>query len=218
MYNNMSEELGTGGCKEYLENRTEKEVSTNAILTALDLCLKSNFFVFNKQVYKQVSGVGTGIKLAPTYACLGLGRYEKIVFSSDQLLLERILLWKRFIDDVLMLFRGTKADCEALVTWLNSLMPGTVKFKFEFSYEKIEFLDLEIRIEGGKLVTNLFIKPTNEQIYLDYNSNHPEHCKQGIPYSQALRIMERCATTTDRDTHFTNLESKLVQKTTPRSW
>ena len=138
------------------------------------------------------------------------------MFSSDQPLLERILLWKRFIDDVLMLFRGTKADCETLVTWLNSLMPGTVKFKFEFSYEKIEFLDLEIRIEGGKLVTNLFIKPTNEQIYLDYNSNHPEHCKQGIPYSQALRIMERCATTTDRDTHFTNLESKLVQRNYPQ--
>ena len=92
-----------------------------------------------------------------------------------------------------MLFRSTKADCE-----------------------KIEFLDLEIRIEGGKLVTNLFIKPTNEQIYLDYNSNHPEHCKQGIPYSQALRIMERCATTTDRDTHFTNLESKLVQRNYPQ--
>jgi hypothetical protein len=92
MYNNMSEELGTGGFKEYLENRTEKEVSTNAILTALDLCLKSNFFVFNKQVYKQVSGVGTGVKLAPTYTCLGLGKYEKIVFSSDQPLLERILL------------------------------------------------------------------------------------------------------------------------------
>ena len=51
MYNNMSEELGTGGCKEYLENITEKEVSTNAILTALDLCLNSNFFVStNKSV------------------------------------------------------------------------------------------------------------------------------------------------------------------------
>ena len=55
MYNNMSEDLGTGGCKEYLENRSEGDVSTNAILTALDLCLKSNFFVFNKQIYKQDS-------------------------------------------------------------------------------------------------------------------------------------------------------------------
>ena len=135
----------------------------------MDLCLKSNFFLFNKRIYKQVSGVGTGVKLAPTYACLGLGKYEETVFSSDQPLLDKILLWKRYIDDVLVLFRGSKADCEALVGWLNSIMPGTVKFKFDFSYERIEFLDLEIRIEDGRLVTNLFIKPTNEQIYLDYN-------------------------------------------------
>ena len=93
-----------------------------------------------------------------------MGKYEELVFGSDQELLDKILLWKRFIDDVLMLFRGSKAECESLVEWLNSLLPGTVKFKFEFSYEKIEFLDLEIRIDGGKLVTNLYIKPTNEQI------------------------------------------------------
>ena len=115
------------------------------------------------------------------------------MFSSDQPSLDRILLWKRYIDDVLMLFRGSKADCEALVGWLNSIMPGTVKFKFDFFYERIEFLDLEIIIEDGRLVANLFIKPTNEHIYLDYNSHHPMHCKNGIPYSQALRIIERCA-------------------------
>ena len=64
-------------------------------------------------------------------------------------------------------------------------------------------------------MTNLYIKPTNEQIYLDYNSNHPMHCKTGIPYSQALRIMERCATTIDRDSHFLNLESKLIERNYP---
>ena len=48
-----------------------------------------------------------------------------------------------------MLFWGKKADCEDLVSWLKSIMPGTVKFKFDFSYERIEFLDLEIQIEGA---------------------------------------------------------------------
>ena len=74
MYNNMSEELGTQACREYLESRTflgdGTDVSTNSILTALNLCLKNNFFSFNGKVYKQIHGVGTGIKLAPTYACL----------------------------------------------------------------------------------------------------------------------------------------------------
>ena len=130
------------------------------------------------------------------------------MFNSDQDLLDRILLWKRYIDDVLMLFRGTEKDCESLVEWLNSLMPGTVKFKFEFSYQKIQYLDLEIFLQDGKLGTNLFVKPTNKQLYLDYSSSHPDHCKEGIPYSQALRVIERCATPTDRDNHLSKLHER----------
>jgi hypothetical protein len=53
--------------------------------------------------------------LAPTYACIGVGKFEEKLFSSDQALIEKILLWKRFIDDVLMLFRGTREECMELV-------------------------------------------------------------------------------------------------------
>ena len=112
MYNNMSEDLATDACKEFVESDIFQQdggsVSAHSILTALDLCLKNNFFCFNDKVYKQISGVGTGVKLAPTYACLGLGKFEKLVFSSNQTLLQKIVLWKRFIDDVFMLFRGTQ--------------------------------------------------------------------------------------------------------------
>jgi hypothetical protein len=190
-------------------------VSTNSLMTALNLCLKNNYFAFNDKIYKQIHGVGTGVKLAPPYACLVLGKYERFVFNSDNPLIRNILVWKRFIDDVLMLFRGTEEECESLVEWLNSLMPGTVKFKFEFSYQKIQYLDLEIFLKDGKLGTDLFVKPTNKQLHLDYSSSHPDHCKEGIPYSQALRIVERCATPTDRDNHLSKLQSKLEERNYP---
>ena len=160
MYNNMSQDLGTSACKDYLESRIfqmdgdENLVSTNSILTALNLCLKNNYFYFNKKIYKQIKGVGTGIKLAPTYACLGMGKYEEMLFNSNEVM---------FVD------------------FLNTLMPGVIKFKYEFSCQKIQFLDLEIFLEDGKLKTNMFVKPTNSQIYLDFHSNHPMHCKEGIP-------------------------------------
>ena len=83
-----------------------------------------------------------------------------------------------------MLFRGNREQCEELVTWLNSLIPGVIQFKFEFSYSKIEFLDLDILIEERKLKTNLFIKPMNKQFYPNYDSNHPEYCERGIPYTR----------------------------------
>ena len=148
MYNFMSEELAVGACKEFLQGRRagdpeNMKIKTESILKALDLCLKSNFFEFNDKIYQQTGGVGTGIKLAPPYACLGMGKYESIAFNSDFELLDRILLWKRFIDDVLMLFKGTEEECEKLVDWLNSICPGVVKFKLQYSREMVEFLDLQ---------------------------------------------------------------------------
>ena len=159
--------------------------------------------------------MGTGVKLAPTYACLGLGKFEKMVFDSDEELLQKIVIWKRFIDDVFMLFRGSKSECEDLVNWLNGILPGVVKFKYEYSHQKIEFLDLEISIENGCIKTNLFIKPTNKQLYLDFNSNHPLPCRESIPYSQALRVVERCSTPEDRDAQLADLRAKFEERNYP---
>ena len=80
MYNNMTEQLGTGASREFLENRNVQEggdinsVSSESILAALDLCLKSNIFEFNEQLFKQVGGVGTGMKLSPHICMLRDGQ------------------------------------------------------------------------------------------------------------------------------------------------
>jgi hypothetical protein len=161
--------------------------------------------------------VGTGIKYAPSYACLGVGKYEDLVFNSDQQLLELIILWKRYIDDVFMLFGGTEDQCQELVDWLNSLMPGVIKFKFQYSKKKIEFLDLEISIENGRIETNLYVKPSNLQLFLDYSSNHPKHCKEGIVYSQALRVIERCSKVEDLEKNLDVLAQKLLERNYPET-
>ena len=56
---------------------------------------------------------------------------------------------------------------------------------------------------------------TNLQLYLDYNSNHPQHCKEGLIYSQALRIVERCSKAGDVEEHFNNLKEKLMDRNYP---
>ena len=109
--------------------------------------------------------MGTGNKMSPPYTCLGMGKFENNALNSGFPLVELIYLWKRFIDDVLMLFKGSKEQCQEFVDWLNSLEPGVIKFKHEYSTEKVEFLDLTISIENCKLSTNLFIKPSNQQLY-----------------------------------------------------
>ena len=65
--------------------------------------------------------VGTGIKLAPPYACLGMKKFVKEAFKNENSQLDRIKLWKRFIDDVLMIFEGPREECESFVNWLSNL-------------------------------------------------------------------------------------------------
>ena len=102
-----------------------------------------------------------------------------------------------------------------MVEWLKSIMPGVIKFKFDFSFTRIVFLDLEIFQEDGELKTSLHVKPTNKQLFLDYNSNHPENCKQSLPYSQALRVVERCTSEPDREENLENLKSKFEERNYP---
>ena len=103
-----------------------------------------------------------------------------------------------------MLFKGNKEDCELFVQWMNSLQPGVIKFKYEFSTKMVEFLDLQIILENKKIQTNLFIKPSNQQLYLDFYSNHPNPCKKGVVFGQTLRILERCSVPEDADKHLEN--------------
>ena len=50
---------------------------------------------------------------------------------------------------------------------------------------------------------------------MDFTSNHPEHCKAGIPYSQSLRIIERCAKPEDREYNLAQLQTKLEERNYP---
>ena len=126
----MTEDLALAGTRNFLEkmNLDENKVTPDSILKGLDICLKNIFFQFKNRTFQQTSGAGTGLKLAPPYACLGMGEFERQAFSSPQPLLAQILLWKRYIDDVFGLIKGSKEEFENLVTWLNSLQPGVVKF------------------------------------------------------------------------------------------
>ena len=42
-------------------------------------------------------------------------------------------------------------------------------------------------------MTDLFVKPSDTNQFLDPSSSHPYHCKKGIPFSQALRLNRICS-------------------------
>ena len=75
---------------------------------------------------------------------------------------------------------------------LNSCHP-TIKFTAEFSLDKVNFLDLEVRCGGNKLLTDLYIKPTDTHQYFEFSSCHVYHSKKSILYSHSLRFNRICS-------------------------
>ena len=70
---------------------------------------------------------------------------------------------------------------------INQAHP-TFKFTAEWSRESVDFLDVTVKLVNGTLTTDLHVKPTDTHQYLASNSCHPRHCKEAIPFSQALRM------------------------------
>ena len=88
----------------------------------------------------------------------------------------------------------------------------TIKFTAEYSKETINFLDVNVRLVGVDLITDLFVKPTNThqlqatRYNQDTSSSHPYHCKKGIPYSQAVKLNRICSDNKNFDKRCNDLE------------
>ena len=123
------------------------------------------------QIYHFLQLVGTamGTKAAPPYANLSMGHQEQTIRETFTW---AIPFWKRFIDDICLIFLGTTNQLQSLQDFMNHLHP-TIKFIFQHSTQQISFLDMKIQIgQNCKLYTTLLRKPTDCAALLHFHSNH----------------------------------------------
>ena len=112
------------------------------IVKLLELVLTNNHFEFNGNYYHQLSGTAMGTKLAPSYANLFMATFEdKYVYTYPQ----QPTLWKRFIDDIFLLWPHGRESLLTFIQYLNGVH-ATIKFTSDISDKEIAFLDLTIYI------------------------------------------------------------------------
>ena len=110
-----------------------------------------------------------GTKCAPTYASLFMGRFEERYIIP--MIRDRVTLYLRYIDDLLMVWKDSEEELIKFLEELNKKHP-TIKFEYEYSREKINFLDTTIFNSGSRLSTTLYTKPTDRKAYLHHKSYH----------------------------------------------
>ena len=150
-----------------------------------DFVLKNNLFEFDSKFYKQISGTAIGTKFAPPYACIFMDHIEMEFLKTQDI---KPCFWKRFIDDIFFIWTESEESLEKFLEDLNKFHPN-LKFTYEKSKEKINFLDVVIKIKKDRAITDLYCKPTNGQQYLPYGSCHADHIKRLIIFSETLRAV-----------------------------
>ena len=195
LYTNIRKEDGLEALKRALRLRDDKSVPTQFLIDLMKIVLSSNIFEFNNNLYRQEIGTAMGTSSAPTYANILMGEIDgKLKNLALSLTVSNpISLYNRFIDDIFTIWTGTVEMLELFLDKINNIHP-TLKFTFSFSClypcdipptvlhdcfcyssRAIPFLDTLVSIQDGKLVTDLYRKPTDRCMYLLPSSCHPTH-------------------------------------------
>ena len=138
LYTNIPNNEGIKAVREAYDNHPNKTVATKVIITFLCLILTLNNFVFNSTNYLQTMGCAMGTICVPAYANIFKAQFEKqLIYPYIK---NKSILYLRYIDDIFMMWTGTKQELLIFLEKLNS-KHKTIKFEHDISNSNISFLD-----------------------------------------------------------------------------
>ena len=168
-------------------------LSVSGVRNLLLFVLSHNYFRFGHQIYHQVDGVAMGNNLAPPFAILFMHTVEARLLQDSPLV---PLLYKRYIDDILLLWTHGRESLMRFVQHFNSAHPS-INFTYELSEVSgfINNMDITIMIQEGKLAYKLYQKACASGLLIDYTSAVPHHIKLAVASSQFLRAQRLSSNT-----------------------
>ena len=220
LYPSIRLERGMAALLWFMDNHT----SFNQTLK--DLCLRlANFVLTNNYVeceelecgiYRQHIGTAMGTSFSVVYAVIFMIRLETPIVE-DPRFRQFIKLYKRFIDDIFLIWTGSaaalcafrralaSADESIELDWggyerqADALDPAVVAAK---RHDRAEFLDLDISVERSQIATRTdlklrfrpFRKPGNAHAYLPFTSFHARHTFRGWILAELLRLLTHSST------------------------
>ena len=158
-----------------LHNRTNMKVQH--IISLLRFCLNNSYFSFQGRFYEQTEGAAMGSPISPVVANLFMEDLEVQAIKTSSL---PPAIWKRYVDDTFTIIK--KENRTSFLQHLNSIHPN-MKFTCEEvrSDGSMPFLDILITPEeDGSLSTSVFRKPTNTDLYLQWDSHNTISSKYSV--------------------------------------
>ncbi|XP_074608094.1 uncharacterized protein LOC141860796 [Acropora palmata] len=168
--------------------REGKVAQTPLLVQFTRLVFDNNFLQseFSRDIYHQTYGIAMGTPFAVTAANAFMYYHERDII---ELYAQHLTLYKRFIDDIFVIWDGTR---ETLLEFLSAMnaKDERIKLTYEISDSKIPFLDLLLFKDSAShtLQHSTFQKPLNKYLYIPFESFHPTSNKKAFIKGELMRF------------------------------
>ena len=161
----------------------------------LMLCTKNVHFTFNDITFLQIDGVAMGSPLGPVLAGIFMTQLERTILPE---LGSYMLPWSRYVDDTVTAVNSNYVN-QAL-TALNGF-DNNIQFTYELESNNncLPFLDVLLVRKQQLIETQVYRKPTANNIYLHWESHAPKSWKIGTLKTLLLRAYKICSSTKSRE-------------------
>ena len=224
LFTNITHTEGIDCLRDQLNERTNPKVKTEFLIKLMEIILYNNVFEFHETFWKQLVGAAMGSKPILPYANIFMAKIDKLIRSLD--IAKAIALFKRFLDDLFLLYAGSTKGLRSLFEKINQMHP-TIKFTMSDTtlehenkddkcdcepLQSIPFLDTLCTIKNGRIETDLYKKKTDRNQYLLPTSCHPAQTNTAIPISLSMIIVRICSDPNLRDLRLNELMAQLLDR------
>jgi len=166
----------------------------DALIEALHIVMRNNRMKFGNMIVHQHKGIAMGMAPTPSIANLFVAIYEQAHITTFPA--SSLHFLRRFIDDGFGIWLrdiDSKTD-EANWTLFKSIV-NSMGLQWEFSPRSstVTFMDLNIHLRRGRIITSLYTKPMALHLYIPPSSCHAPGVIPGLVHGQLYRIFKLCS-------------------------
>jgi hypothetical protein len=195
MYTNINTPHGVNTFSKWLmdfKDEIPPDFPKTIFLKVLEKVMSENVFQFDDLFFQQEDGTAMGTSSAVLYATLYFGYHEQT--SIIPKFKAMLLYLRRFIDDMFGIWCGMTEKFEH---FKQALSFKNLHWTTSSLQDSINFLDLNISIENGRIVTQTYEKSLNKFLDIPSTSAHPPGVLKSTIFGNVCRYWYQNTNTND---------------------